>query len=161
MSAERKQAILDRIKTTGNAADLASCDLVIEAAAACRAAGIRVVMITGDSQAVADSVAAELGIDGDALLGEYVAELQQLLAGIRLVREISPRVKVKAIDFQGNEDIPTEQLLTALKDVGFAEGRVFSEKLRETSHAPVVYLEMPGAEHAWETVLRDPAATAR
>ncbi len=33
-----------------------------------------------------------------------------------------------------------------------AEGRVFSEKLRETSRAPVVYLEMPGAEHAWEVV---------
>ncbi len=33
-----------------------------------------------------------------------------------------------------------------------AEGRTFSRKLRELSHSPVVYLEMPGAEHAWETV---------
>jgi acetyl esterase/lipase len=33
-----------------------------------------------------------------------------------------------------------------------AEGRAFSHKLREVSHNPVVYLEMPGAEHAWETV---------
>lgn len=33
-----------------------------------------------------------------------------------------------------------------------AEGRVFSRKLRETSTAPVVYLEMPGAEHAWEVI---------
>ena len=33
-----------------------------------------------------------------------------------------------------------------------AEGRVFSQKLRETSHSPVVYVEMPGAEHAWDTV---------
>tara|TARA_R110002110_G_scaffold205066_7_gene417038 strand:+ start:167890 stop:169182 length:1293 start_codon:yes stop_codon:yes gene_type:complete len=32
------------------------------------------------------------------------------------------------------------------------EGRVFSQKLRETSKQPVVYVEMPGAEHAWETV---------
>jgi acetyl esterase/lipase len=28
------------------------------------------------------------------------------------------------------------------------EGRVFSQKLRENSHNPVVYVEMPGAEHA-------------
>lgn len=33
-----------------------------------------------------------------------------------------------------------------------AEGRAFSHKLREVSHNPVVYVEMPGAEHAWETV---------
>ena len=32
------------------------------------------------------------------------------------------------------------------------EGRAFSHKLREVSHIPVVYVEMPGAEHAWETV---------
>lgn len=30
------------------------------------------------------------------------------------------------------------------------DGRVFVEKLRESSNAPVVYVEMPGAEHAWE-----------
>jgi acetyl esterase/lipase len=33
-----------------------------------------------------------------------------------------------------------------------AEGRTFSHKLRQISRNPVVYLEMPGAEHAWETV---------
>ena len=33
-----------------------------------------------------------------------------------------------------------------------SEGRVFSQKLRETSNNPVVYLELPGAEHAWEVV---------
>jgi len=32
------------------------------------------------------------------------------------------------------------------------EGQVFSQKLRETSNNPVVYLELPGAEHAWEVV---------
>ena len=32
------------------------------------------------------------------------------------------------------------------------EGRVFSQKLRQVSNNPVVYVEMPGAEHAWETV---------
>lgn len=33
-----------------------------------------------------------------------------------------------------------------------AEGRVFSAKLRGVSRQPVVYVEMPGAEHAWEIV---------
>ena len=33
-----------------------------------------------------------------------------------------------------------------------AEGRVFSQKLREVSSNPVVYAELPGAEHAFETV---------
>jgi acetyl esterase/lipase len=33
-----------------------------------------------------------------------------------------------------------------------AEGRVFSAKLRAASRQPVVYVEMPGAEHAWEMV---------
>jgi acetyl esterase/lipase len=32
------------------------------------------------------------------------------------------------------------------------EGRVFSAKLRGVSRQPVVYVEMPGAEHAWEIV---------
>ncbi|MBP6681829.1 MAG: alpha/beta hydrolase [Halioglobus sp.] len=33
-----------------------------------------------------------------------------------------------------------------------AEGRVLSAKLRGVSRQPVVYVEMPGAEHAWEIV---------
>ena len=44
-----------------------------------------------------EALAAELGLDGPALLADYTAELQQLLAGIRLVREISPRVHVKVM----------------------------------------------------------------
>jgi len=32
------------------------------------------------------------------------------------------------------------------------EGRVFSEKLAEVSKNPVVYLELPGAEHAYDTI---------
>jgi acetyl esterase/lipase len=30
------------------------------------------------------------------------------------------------------------------------DARVFVQKLREVSQEPVVYVEMPGAEHAWE-----------
>lgn len=32
------------------------------------------------------------------------------------------------------------------------DGRVFVDKLRDASDNPVIYVEMPGAEHAWETV---------
>jgi diaminopimelate decarboxylase/aspartate kinase len=42
-------------------------------------------------------LARELGLDGEALLRELMGEMQQLLAGIRLVREVSPRVYVKVM----------------------------------------------------------------
>jgi len=42
-------------------------------------------------------LAMALGIDGQALLAGFVGELEQLLAGIRLIREISPRVHVKVM----------------------------------------------------------------
>jgi len=32
------------------------------------------------------------------------------------------------------------------------DGRIFAQKLRETSDNPVVYAEMEGAEHGWETI---------
>lgn len=47
--------------------------------------------------AVHTQLAAALGIDGQVLLAEFVGELEQLLAGVRLVREISPRVHVKVM----------------------------------------------------------------
>lgn len=41
------------------------------------------------------TLAADMGLDGQALLGEYLGELEQLLAGVRLIREVSPRVHAK------------------------------------------------------------------
>jgi diaminopimelate decarboxylase/aspartate kinase len=43
------------------------------------------------------ALAADLGLDGEALLQEYLVQLEQLLAGIRLVREVSPRVHAKVL----------------------------------------------------------------
>jgi diaminopimelate decarboxylase/aspartate kinase len=40
-------------------------------------------------------LAQELGLDGPELLDEYLGELDQLIAGIRLVREVSVRVRVR------------------------------------------------------------------
>ena len=42
-------------------------------------------------------LATELGLDGDELLGDNLSELEQLLAGVRLVREVSPRVHAKVM----------------------------------------------------------------
>jgi diaminopimelate decarboxylase/aspartate kinase len=42
-------------------------------------------------------LAADLGLDGQALLGELLDELGQLTIGIRLVREVSPRVHAKVM----------------------------------------------------------------
>ncbi|RLA27066.1 MAG: hypothetical protein DRR11_18875, partial [Gammaproteobacteria bacterium] len=42
-------------------------------------------------------LATALGIDVQSLLAEYMTNLDQLLAGIRLIREISPRVHVKVM----------------------------------------------------------------
>ena len=55
---------------------------------------------------------------------------------------------------QIHPDAPPFMLLHGTHDslAAVAEGRVFSAKLREVSNNPVVYVEMPGAEHAWEVV---------
>ncbi len=42
-------------------------------------------------------LAHRLGVDGESLLADSVVELRQLFAGIRLVREISPRVEAKVM----------------------------------------------------------------
>lgn len=42
-------------------------------------------------------LATDLGIDGRALLAGFVGDLEQLLAGIRLIREVSSRVHVKVM----------------------------------------------------------------
>ncbi len=42
-------------------------------------------------------LAAELGVDGPGLLGETLHELEQLVAGVRLVREVSVRVRVRVM----------------------------------------------------------------
>ena len=58
----------------------------------------------GDHEALLQQIAERhhdlargLGLDGEALLGEYLGELAQLVAGIRLVREVSPRVHAKVM----------------------------------------------------------------
>jgi diaminopimelate decarboxylase/aspartate kinase len=58
----------------------------------------------GSEQALRDEIfdghvqlARDLGLDGEVLLANDLAELDQLLAGIRLVREASPRVQARVM----------------------------------------------------------------
>lgn len=60
--------------------------------------------VSGDFKDQFDAIAAThiglaraLDLDGDALLADDLRDLQQLLAGIRLVHEVSPRVHVKVM----------------------------------------------------------------
>ncbi len=42
-------------------------------------------------------LASELGLDATELLGDDLGDLEQMLAGIRLIREVSPRIQVKVM----------------------------------------------------------------
>ncbi len=49
--------------------------------------------------------------------------------GSTLVVSVVERPAIASIDFEGNTDIKTEDLLEGLKDIGFAEGRVFNRQV--------------------------------
>ncbi len=72
------------------------------AIAQCRAAGIRVRMITGDHAVTAGAIAAELGIDGQVVTGAALdrvgdADLASWLDDIGVVARVSPNHKIRMI----------------------------------------------------------------
>lgn len=74
-----------------------------EAIAACRGAGIRVRMITGDHVTTAAAIAGQLGIEGRALTGAQLsalsdAELAAGLGDIGVVARVAPEDKVRLVD---------------------------------------------------------------
>jgi magnesium-transporting ATPase (P-type) len=122
---------------------------VREAIAGCRAAGIRVAMITGDHAATAESIARQLGIStGDApvLTGAELSSMDDdALAGrvqevsvfarvapeqkLRVVRALRAQGEVVAVTGDGVNDAP------ALKaaDIGIAMGKSGTDVAREAS----------------------------
>jgi Ca2+-transporting ATPase len=122
---------------------------VKEAIAACRSAGIRVVMITGDHAVTARSIAVELGItpaDPEVLTGVELEDLdddglRERVATVsvyarvspehklRVVRALRARGEVVAVTGDGVNDAP------ALKaaDIGVAMGRSGTDVAREAS----------------------------
>jgi Ca2+-transporting ATPase len=74
-----------------------------DAIARCKAAGIRVRMITGDHVTTAAAIGTQLGIDGDALTGaEFAAlddaELAQRLDRLGVVARVAPEDKVRLVE---------------------------------------------------------------
>ncbi len=51
----------------------------------------------GDIKALHFNLATELGVDGPAVLSEYFTELEQLIAGVHLIREVSPRIQARVM----------------------------------------------------------------
>lgn len=73
-----------------------------QAIAECQQAGIRVVMITGDHQATASAIAAELGLQGKVLTGADVdrmdqAQLTAAIDGVSVVARVTPTHKVDIV----------------------------------------------------------------
>lgn len=123
---------------------------VREAVASCRAAGVRVVMITGDHAMTARCIAAEVGIvdrpDAAVVTGEELADLddEQLrrLVGevsvfarvspddkLRIVRALQELGHVVAVTGDGVNDAPALRAA----DVGVAMGRDGTDVAREAS----------------------------
>ncbi|MDO8736054.1 MAG: HAD-IC family P-type ATPase [Thermoleophilia bacterium] len=120
-----------------------------EAAAAideCRQAGIEVFMVTGDHRATAESIAAELGINGSSMTGPEIddatdEELEQHVADAHIFARVSPGHKVRivaalqrrghtvAVTGDGVNDAP------ALKqaDIGIAMGLSGTDVAREAA----------------------------
>jgi Ca2+-transporting ATPase len=106
---------------------------VTEAVARCRAAGVRVVMLTGDHAATASAIARQLGIAGDdrivtgaqlermsdaELAGASVFARVQPAQKLRIVEALQRRGDVVAMTGDGVNDAPA----LALADVGVAMG---------------------------------------
>ena len=117
-----------------------------DAIALCRKAGVTVKMITGDHVVTAAAIAADLGIQGEAVTGADLdrmddEELRRRLAGIGVVARVSPEHKVRivralrddghvvAMTGDGVNDAPA--LRTA--DIGVAMGITGTEVTKEAA----------------------------
>ncbi len=71
------------------------------------------------------ALAGELGLDGEALLSDGLHELEQLVAGIRLIREVSNRVRVRimALGELLSTRLGAAYLASQGIDVGWADAR--------------------------------------
>ena len=113
---------------------------------ACRDAGIRVVMITGDAKPTAAAIAAEVGLGGDAMSGRELdalsnEELSEVVGRINVFARAEPRHKVlilEALQQAGQVVVMTGDGVNdapALKaaDVGIAMGIRGTEVARDAA----------------------------
>ena len=76
---------------------------VKNAIAACKKAGIKVVMITGDHKETAKAIAKQIGIEGKLITGEYLdsissEKLRDIVEDISVYARVDPKHKVKIIN---------------------------------------------------------------
>jgi magnesium-transporting ATPase (P-type) len=137
----------------------------IRAVAACRAAGIRVKMITGDHAATAQAIGRQLGLDesvqamtgaeieslDDARLREVVDEVDVFARAspehkLRLVEALQSRGEVTAMTGDGVNDAP------ALKraDIGVAMGQKGTEAAKEAAEMVLADDNFASIAHAIE-----------
>jgi magnesium-transporting ATPase (P-type) len=137
----------------------------IRAVAACRAAGIRVKMITGDHVATAQAIGGQLGLDesvqamtgaeieslDDARLREVVGEINVFARAspehkLRLIKALQRRGEITAMTGDGVNDAP------ALKraDIGVAMGRKGTEAAKEAAEMVLADDNFASIAHAVE-----------
>lgn len=118
-----------------------------EAVASCRAAGMRIVMITGDHPETARAIARQAGLeDGAALTGAHIAAcddeaLARTLGGVQVCARVAPQQKLRivqalqrsgavvAMTGDGVNDAPALRAA----DVGVAMGRRGTDVAREAA----------------------------
>jgi Ca2+-transporting ATPase len=117
----------------------------------CEAAGIRVMMVTGDHKATALAIAKELGIKGSALTGVEIDamgddEFASVIRSVGVCARVDPKHKVRiveALKMQGNVVAMTGDGVNdapALKiaDIGIAMGRSGTDVAKEASEMVLV-----------------------
>jgi Ca2+-transporting ATPase len=97
---------------------------VKDAIAACREAGIRTVMLTGDQRATAEAIGRQLGLSPEAIRSRVSPD--QKLA---LVEELQARGEIVAMTGDGVNDAPA----LARADIGIAMGRGGTDVAREAA----------------------------
>lgn len=97
---------------------------VLQAIESCHRAGIRVIMVTGDQEATAKSIGAQIGIDGDEIYSRVSPEQK-----LRIVQKHQEAGAVVAMTGDGVNDAP------ALKkaDIGIAMGERGTQVARDAS----------------------------
>ena len=61
----------------------------------------------------------------------YFSDVRVLRDGNELIFELTERPSINSVEFSGNKTIPTETLERVLKNVGLAEGEIYSQSLLE------------------------------
>jgi Ca2+-transporting ATPase len=97
---------------------------VREAIAACRDAGIRTIMLTGDQQLTAQTVGRQLGLEPEAVRSRVSPE-----GKLALVAELQGRGEIVAMTGDGVNDAPA----LARADIGVAMGRHGTDVARESA----------------------------